>query len=201
MDKVQLPLRGDFQRVNAALALATVDALAKTLPITEKAIVDGLARVRWPGRMQLVQREAGRFILLDGAHNPAGAEALRCETQKQFLGVKPTVILGILADKDWQRIGAELAPMAGRLLLTPVKSERTLAPELLWPVCQQANPQALIAISSCLAAALKQAEADRFVIVTGSLYLVGEAMELLGLSPAPAANERGLNEWGKPVNR
>jgi len=201
MDDIRLPLAGEFQRVNAAVAVATVRALEKVFPLTEKTIVDGLSGVRWPGRMQLVERGAGRFFLLDGAHNPAGAEALRHELQKQFPDVKPTIILGILADKDWKTIGTVLAPVAGRLVLTRVNTERTLEPEQMLALCREANAKAPASIAPSLAAALKETEEDRVVVITGSLYLVGEAIELLGLSPAPATEERGLNDWGRSLVR
>ncbi len=197
LDKVRLPLLGDFQKLNAALAVATVRALAKTIPVSEETIAGGLSRVSWPGRLQLIERAGGQLILLDGAHNPAGAEVLRSEIQKRFTSPKPTLILGILEDKDWKTIGAVLAPRAGRVLLTPVKSERTLAPAELLPVCQQANPQASVLVCSGLAEALEKAKEDRLVVVTGSLYLVGEAMELLGLLTAPSDGESRLNEWGR----
>ncbi len=196
LNEVRLPLPGEFQRVNAALAVATVRTLKATLPVSEETISDGLARVSWPGRMQLIQRASGQRVLLDGAHNPAGAEALLSEARKQFPEAKPTLVLGIMADKDWRKMGTLLAPLAGRLVLTAVKSERTLPPEELRPVCQRANPHARIIVCSSLAEALKETEEDRAVILTGSLYLVGEAMELLGLSPVLSQDERRLNEWG-----
>ena len=196
LDEVRLPLPGEFQRVTAALAVATVRTLKATLPVSEETISDGLARVSWPGRMQLIQRASGQRVLLDGAHNPAGAEALLSEARKQFPGPKPTLVLGIMADKDWRKMGTLLAPLAGRLVLTAVKSERTLPPEELRPVCQQANPHARIIVCSSLVGALKETAEDPAIIVTGSLYLVGEAMELLGLSPVLAQDERSLNEWG-----
>lgn len=201
LDHIRLPLLGDFQRLNAALAVATVRLLAHTLPVSEQAVADGLSGVYWPGRMQLIQRADGQLILLDGAHNPAGAEMLRSETLSQFPGIKPALILGILADKDWRTMSALMAPLAGRLILTRVKSERTLEPAELRAVCQQANPQAAVVICSSLTEALKEAEEEPYLIISGSLYLVGEAMELLGLSPAPANEERSLNEWGAPAIR
>ena len=77
----------------------------------------------------------------------------------------------------------------------PVSSERTTAPELLRHACAAINPAAQTIACPSLADALKQTVNGPFVIITGSLYLVGEAMEWLELSPAPAAGERGLNEW------
>jgi dihydrofolate synthase/folylpolyglutamate synthase len=146
--------------------------------------------------MQLAKRSSGQTILLDGAHNPASAEALAAAFRQQFTGVRPALILGVLSDKDWRPLAGTLAPLAHRLLLVPVNSRRSLAPEELLPVCRNANPQAAVVVCASLAEALDRSAHDPFLLITGSLYLVGEAMERLQLSPAPAADERGLNEWG-----
>jgi len=82
LDRVTLPLSGAFQRVNAALAIATVRVLGKSIPISEKVIAEGLARVCWPGRMRLIERPGCQLTLLDSAHNLAGAEVLRDEGGK-----------------------------------------------------------------------------------------------------------------------
>ena len=89
-----------------------------------------------------------------------------------------------------------LAPLADKILLVPVASERSATPEELAAACRQANPQAQVIAFATVAEALTASAEDRFVIVAGSLYLIGEAMELLHLSPARASSERGLNEWG-----
>ena len=158
-------------------------------------MIEGLSKVCWPGRMQLVKSPGGQTILLDGAHNPASAEALAAAFRQQFLEACPALILGVLADKDWRPLAGALAPLARRLLLVPVNSSRTLAPEELLPVCRIANPQAVVEVCTSLADALERSAQEPLLIITGSLYLVGEAMEHLRLSPAPAADERGLNEW------
>jgi len=207
-----LPLLGEHQRLNAALALATVKALQDKIPLSDDIIRTGLETVHWPGRLQLVKTHSGQTILLDGAHNAAGAEALRdalrSEEIRAAMSSSPaqsstgagrqvagaTLILGVLEDKDWQPICASLAPLAERILLVPVPSERTASPEALRDACRKANRSAQVIACPSLADALKQAANDPFVVVTGSLYLVGEAMELLGLSPT-APSERALNEW------
>ena len=202
-----LPLLGDHQQLNAALALATVETLQRKIPVSAAAIRTGLETVQWPGRLQLVQTESGQAILLDGAHNIAGAkvlrEALSSGTLKRELqragsetGAPPklTLIIGVLQDKDWPQICRTLAPMAARIFTVPVASERTADARELAAACCAANPAADIAVCDSLRRALDQAASDRFVIVTGSLYLVGEALELLGLSPA-TGDERALNEW------
>jgi dihydrofolate synthase/folylpolyglutamate synthase len=191
-----LPLPGEHQRLNAALALATVRALADEISVGEAALREGMSQLSWPGRMQLARTAAGQTVLLDGAHNAASAVALRDAITKEFPGTRPALVLGVLADKDWESIASALAPLSGRILLVPVHSERTLAPEQLGPVCRGANAEAAIEVCSSLADGLQRAIDDPFLLITGSLYLVGEALELLGLSPDPPRDESGLNEWG-----
>jgi dihydrofolate synthase / folylpolyglutamate synthase len=192
-----LPLPGEYQKTNAALALATVKVLQKQIPVSEKKICAGLANVNWPGRLQLIQRANGREILLDGAHNVAGANALRGATEKNFGSMRRTLILGIFQDKDWRYICEILAPLAERIFAVQISSERTTNPAELAQECRKINPIAEILVCGSLAEALQKTSTDDFVIVTGSLYLVGEALELLGLSPS-AKSERELNEWSSP---
>ena len=189
-----LPLPGDHQRLNAALALAVVEALQSKISVGGAAMRNGLQNVNWPGRLQLVTRPSGQNFLLDGAHNVAGARALRQALEKHFGGTGRTLILGVLQDKDWPQICRTLAPMAARIFTVPVASERAADARELAVACRAANPAAEIAACDSLRMALDQAANDCFVIITGSLYLVGEALELLGLSPA-TGDERALNEW------
>ena len=208
-----LPLSGEHQKINATLALATVEILQKKIPVTDEKIRAGLSGVNWPGRLQLIQGPTGKKILLDGAHNVAGAKVLRealrngapgpdsaClkdepSRAEAMPGVPITLILGILQDKDWQHICETLAPLAARIFTVPVASERTANADDLATACHASNPSAEILACANLAGALNKSADEDFVVITGSLYLVGEALELLGLSPA-AESERGLNEWG-----
>ena len=196
LDAASLSLPGDHQRLNAALAVAAVRAVAPHFPVPPETMIEGLSQIYWPGRMQLAKNSSGQTILLDGAHNPASAKALAVAFKQQFPEASPALILGVLADKDWRPLADTLAPLARRLLLVPVKSQRSLAPEDLLEVCRQANPQAAVEVRASLAEAFERSAQEPFLLITGSLYLVGEAMERLQLSPAPAADERGLNEWG-----
>jgi dihydrofolate synthase/folylpolyglutamate synthase len=189
-----LPLPGEHQKTNAALALATIETLQGKIPVNEAAIRTGLETVNWPGRLQSITRGSGQYILLDGAHNVAGAKALLSALEKNFTAARRTLILGVLQDKDWRHICETLAPMAERIFTVPVASERTADARELAAACCAANPAAEIAACDSLRRALDQVANDRFVVVTGSLYLVGEALELLGLSPA-TGDERALNEW------
>ena len=187
-------LLGDHQKLNAALALAAVEILQSKIPVSHEAIHNGLVDVNWPGRLQLIQRPNGQKILLDGAHNVAGAKALRDALEKHFPAVGRALVLGVLQDKDWQHICEILAPLAGRIFTVPVASERAASANELAVACRAANPAAESLACASLNEALKRTAGDTFVVITGSLYLVGEALELLGHSPA-AKSERGLNEW------
>ena len=208
-----LPLLGAHQRLNAAVAVATVKALQAIIPVTHHAVRLGLETVQWSGRLQVVKTKSGPTFLLDGAHNADGAEALRSalgseairaaiSAQRPEADGKPcreepgvTLILGVLEDKDWQTICQTLAPLARRIFLAPVSNERTAPPQTLRDACAQANPAAETIACPSLADALNRVSHDPLVVITGSLYLVGEAMELLQLSPDGAVGERGLNEW------
>jgi dihydrofolate synthase/folylpolyglutamate synthase len=176
--------------------VAAVRALAGQMHVNEAALREGLSAVYWPGRMQRVQADRDRIILLDGAHNPAGAEALRVALQAEFPDARPAVIFGVFRDKDSTSMCHSLAPLAGRLMLTPVHSERTEDPAKLLSACREANPSARIEVCASLAEALENAARDPFVVIAGSLYLVGEAMELLQLATIPSSDEKKLNEWG-----
>jgi dihydrofolate synthase / folylpolyglutamate synthase len=196
VEKLSLP--GEHQKINAALALATVGVLQNKIPASSEAIRTGLSKVDWPGRLQLIQGPNGQKILLDGAHNVAGAKVLRAALEKYFQSPGHTLVLGVFQDKDWRHICETLAPPAARIFTVPVSSERSADARELAAACRAANPAAGIAACGSLRAALEKAAGDDFVVVTGSLYLVGEALEILGLSPANGG-ERALNEWTDKV--
>jgi len=194
-------LVGAHQRMNAALAEATVKVLCEKIPVSDAHIAAGLARVWWPGRLQVIARPGGPRFVLDGAHNIAGVETLCAALQQGGLtgdlkGGKPTFILGMLGDKDWRAMCARLAPLAARVLLVPVDSGRTARPEELAVECRAANPSADVQCFEHLTHALTAAMDDDFVVVAGSLYLIGAALVLLDPAFAQADDERGLNEWG-----
>ena len=196
LNNLQLPLPGQHQRMNAVVAVATVRALVSQIPVSDETSRAGLSSVHWAGRLQLVTRPTGQKILLDGAHNVGGAGILAAAMKEYFPSAAPTLVLGILRDKDWPAMCEILAPLARRILLVPVPSERSATPQELAEACRRANPGAEVIECASLGEALGKTAQDCFVTIGGSLYLIGEAMELLQLSPAKANNERRLNEWG-----
>jgi dihydrofolate synthase/folylpolyglutamate synthase len=192
-------LLGEHQKINAALAAATVRVLQKEISVTEKQIEIGLQHVNWPGRLQLVERPGGQRFLLDGAHNVAGAKALREALEKDFPVKRRTLILGILQDKNWREVCEMLSPLAVKIFVVPVASERTSDPNELAEICLANNPAGKVFAEASLAEALKKAGDAEFIVITGSLYLIGEALEQLGVMTADK-NERGLNEWSGGKN-
>lgn len=188
-----LNLLGEHQKQNAALALAVVKILQGQIRVSSTAIQQGLSSVNWPGRLQLIIQPSQK-ILLDGAHNEAGVHTLAEALSQMLSGRKAAMILGILQDKDWRSMCEILLPLAKKVVFVPVQSERTASPHDLANVCRQINPSVWVAECSSLADAFIRFRDEPFVVVAGSLYLVGEALELLGQT-AGAPSERGLNEW------
>ncbi len=195
LDRLELPLLGEHQRRNAALALAAIECARDQLRIPPQAIESGLKTVDWPGRLQTIRTAPGRVTLLDGAHNPDGVESLSAALHSHFSGLRPAFIIGVLKDKDWPAMCRTLAPLASAIYLTPVASSRSAAPEELQAECLASQPTARIHACGSLAEALRFTEQEPLRVVTGSLYLVGEALERLAPTAARPQNERGLNEW------
>jgi dihydrofolate synthase / folylpolyglutamate synthase len=190
---LEVALCGEHQRNNAALAVAVVRCLSPQIPVPESAIRDGLRTTQWAGRMQVVEQPRGRIIVLDGAHNPAAARTVAAALRSRFAGRKPALVLGAMSDKDCEGICAILAPLAARIILSPIPSERGADPQLLADLCRKANSAAPITICSSMTEALTRTAGEQFVVVTGSLHLVGNALVELGL--ATSQDESGLNDY------
>ncbi len=192
-----LPLRGAHQRRNAALAVAVVAVLQDTLPVSEAALRRGLETVQWAGRLQ-VASVGGREFLLDGAHNLDGVHALVAALRGDFRDRPFALVLGMLGDKECELMCRTLAPLTRRIAAVRVKSNRSVEPAGLAEFCRRANPAALVTAHESVGDALAAVQEEPRVVIAGSLYLIGEALERLGLDAA--AGERGLNEW-QPAGR
>lgn len=204
---VRLP--GVHQRHNAAVALATVRVLQRQVPVGLDAIRTGLGTVEWMGRLQSVRRGSATWWL-DGAHNRPGIEALLAALPEAIPGSAPALLLGVLADKDWGAMCAELARAASRIVVAPVASTRGADPESLAAACRAANPAIVVETSPSVAAAMDQLRLEPRVLVTGSLYFLGEILERLESDSCrgeagtdgtvgSGLGQRGLNEW-KPAS-
>jgi len=164
-------LRGEYQKQNAAVAIAAIHA-AK-IQLGEKAIVRGLAAVEWPARFQKWDQRT----IIDGAHNPAAARAL-AETWREIFGErKATLILAILSDKDLRGICEALVPIADSVILPKIRSERAVAPEELAKVVSNLTPPLPYSITTSVGEALDLARAKpNPILITGSLHFAGEVL-------------------------
>jgi dihydrofolate synthase/folylpolyglutamate synthase len=186
LSALDLPLLGSFQPTNALLAVAA----AIQLGTPEGAIRRGLARVRWPGRFQIVGERP--TLVLDAAHNPAGARALATSLRETFGSAPLTLVLGISRDKDAGAMLAALAPLARRVILTRAAVPRAADPEALRRLIPPTP--AIVQTASSAAEALALAtgpQATDVVCIAGSLFLVGEVLALLGGDQRPCAIEDG----------
>jgi dihydrofolate synthase/folylpolyglutamate synthase len=191
-ENVELTLAGEHQKTNAALAAAVARVLYSQLPMTESIIREGLKTAHWAGRQQLVER-GGQIILLDGAHNPAGAQTLAAALQTRFAGRSPVLILGAMRDKDCSGICEILAPLAKEILIAQISSDRGADPKSLAELCREFNSAAQIGVCSGIGDALAKIAREPFVVVTGSIHLIGDAMVALGM--VAASDESSLNEY------
>ncbi len=179
LDDLFLPLLGTFQPQNALIAVAAVKALAADgiVRVPEKAIRNGLESVRWPGRFEIVGRDP--WLVLDGAHNPAGAHALAVSLVEAFGDRPKTLIVGISRDKDRAGILKALAPVAARLILTAAANPRATPPEELRALLPPT--EAPVEVARSVAGALSLAldpPATPIVCVTGSLFTVADLLAI-----------------------
>jgi dihydrofolate synthase / folylpolyglutamate synthase len=173
--KLICPLAGRHQFSNAALALGAVETLAAAgFPVPEQTVADGLRGTRWEGRLEILRRKP--MLLVDGAHNPAGAETLRRALQTGFPRRRLILIFGVLGDKDYPAMAKRLLPLADRVILTRPNSDRSLSPDLLLPVARMFHPmvERIDDPGDALRSALAKAGEEDLICVAGSLYLVGE---------------------------
>lgn len=175
---LRIPFPGEHQLENAAIALAALDVLdAAGLPAPVEAVARGFPKARWPGRLQRVPGQPA--LLLDGAHNPAGMLALAAHLQAE--GVKPVAVFGALADKDWRTMVEILAPHLRDAVVTRVPSPRALDPQEAARMFSQMGLFGMVVDdpAHALRTAKGVAGPDGLVLVTGSLYLVGDVLARL----------------------
>lgn len=180
---VRLALRGRHQLTNAAVAVALAEMLAEDgFIISREHIVEGLETAEHPGRLELDERRRPA-VLYDGAHNAAGARALRAYLDEFAPREGVTMVFGAMRDKELAEIGRALFPAARHLILTsPVSPRAATVEELLRavPVPPSSSTIALAPSSrDALVIARTHTPPGGLVCVTGSLYLVGEVKALL----------------------
>jgi dihydrofolate synthase/folylpolyglutamate synthase len=173
---IHLNLKGFHQVLNATTALGAMEVLEDLgYPVSTAAMIDGLRDVDWPGRLELVS--SSPRVILDGAHNPAGALVLKESLEKEFQYDHLVLLVGIMKDKDAQSMLHLLAPLADHIILTRPHTDRATSPALLKEALNQNGKKAEIAedLKGAIERGLALTQKEDLLCITGSLYTVGEA--------------------------
>jgi dihydrofolate synthase/folylpolyglutamate synthase len=174
-----LPLLGRHQLENAATATAAARALSlRGLAIDDSAIWKGISRVRWPGRLQVLCREP--WVVVDGAHNGASAQALATALADHFRHRRRWLVVGVAADKDLAAIAAALAPGAAGVIATRTVSERAAPPERV-AAAFGGIAESAPSVAAALDRARARAAPDDLICATGSLLVAAEALAWVGV--------------------
>ena len=180
---VQSPLVGRHQLRNLALAIAAAEVLHNQgFPITADSIERGIGETRWPGRFQVI---AGTpEVVLDVAHNPAGAWALRSTLSTCYEDRCLIFVFGAMRDKAISEIAEILFPLAERVISTVADNPRSATPDEIRQAASRVQTKIDVCpdVSSAVARARELAGTGGIVVITGSIYIVGEAMRALGVS-------------------
>jgi dihydrofolate synthase/folylpolyglutamate synthase len=177
---IRLGLRGAHQVPNAIVAVRLLERLDRFVKVTPQAVVSGLRDVRWPGRLQMIEAGHGRRVLLDAAHNPAGAWALATYLRREFPEPLP-IVFGAMRDKDAALMLKTLLPAAGSLTLTEPSNPRARSAGELAEMARKLSPRARIEIEPDPGAALERAWTHcPLVCAAGSIFLIGDLLARLG---------------------
>jgi len=178
--KVVIPLLGQYQLDNTAAAAAGIEVLIeKGIKISKENLLKGLATVDFPGRMQIIHRKP--FIVVDGGHNPGAARRLKEAIYEYFKPNIAILVIGISSDKDIAGIVKELSPVFKRVIATQANNPRAIRPEVIAAEFARYKIEARIteSVSQALSEALATAKEDDLVCATGSLFVVGEAIQYI----------------------
>ena len=189
-DEVFLPLFGAHQAQNAAVALAAVEAFAGDAELDDELVRAAFAEVTSPGRLEVIRRSP--TIVLDAAHNPAGARATAAALEDSFQFAPLIGVVGVMADKDHEGVLAAFEPHLAHVICTQSSTERALPAQALAEAALDVFDEDRVTVVPDLAAAIEAAATlaeagEAFgsplgsgaVLVTGSVVTVGEARSLL----------------------
>ncbi len=181
----RISLLGEYQIQNASLALAGIEVLkANSVNINNSHIKKGLKNAAWPGRFEIIQKGAPRrapTIIIDGAHNPPGANKLFKSLKIYFPNKKINFILGILKDKDISGIIKEIMPIADKVIVSSPHCDRASSLTEQAGIVEKYNKdiEAVYPIRKAIRRMIKRVSGNEVICITGSLYTVGEARKAL----------------------
>jgi dihydrofolate synthase/folylpolyglutamate synthase len=184
-ENIMVTMLGRYQVDNACLALAAIECLAATgVSVEEAAVRDGLEQARWQGRLERVARRPD--IYLDGAHNPASMKELAATVRTMKSEYRRIIlVIGILGDKDCQGMTTEIVPIVDQVIVTKPAYSRALDIPMLASLIRALHRTVDSAetVAGAIARAQEIASVDDLILVTGSLYVVGEARALFFPDP------------------
>ena len=186
-----VPLLGRHQLMNAAVAIRMAE-LFRGSGSLESSIREGIAATRWSGRCQIIPGDPP--VLLDGAQNAESALALRSAAEDLFPGRRVVLVVGASTEKDLEGMARIWGPWADRIILTQSKSPRAEPASRLQEVFSRFHPPAERSgsVREALQRAVEEASPREVVVVSGSLFVVGEALEALRSSTPPIASSQGI---------
>ncbi|MGH9835323.1 MAG: bifunctional folylpolyglutamate synthase/dihydrofolate synthase [Blastocatellia bacterium] len=180
----RLSLRGRHQITNALVAIHIAEQLRIAgFDIPPPAIVEGLSKAEWPGRLEIIRVSASQApLLLDGAHNPAGARALRDFLDEHFPSVPITLIFGAMADKAIAEMAKILFPAARQIILTKIANVRAAEPATIAEEVAGLNQNTVCAnsVAEALTEASRVTSPAGLIVACGSLFLAGEIKQCAG---------------------
>jgi dihydrofolate synthase / folylpolyglutamate synthase len=178
LKNLTIPLRGEHQLSNAALALATIEICeGKGFHVDDTSVHAGLQNTRWEARLEVMQENP--LFLLDGAHNPAGISVLCRSLKKDYFYRRLILIFGALADKDYRRMLGKIAPLASKIILVQLKSKRAVPLNDLMKTAKKTGCPVFAAenVHQAIVRAWTLAGKRDLICATGSFYLAGEVKQ------------------------
>jgi len=178
---IELSLLGNFQIENALTAIGVVEGIRdlkikRLKDLSEDVLYRGLASVKWKGRLEILRRSP--YLVIDGAHNPYSMEVLAREVKDIFDYEKLILILGVNRDKSVKEILDAIVPLSDEIIFTRVNFPRSADPFVMRDMVKGRSPMVSKDIKEALGIAYGIATPKDLILVTGSLYLVGEAIKV-----------------------
>jgi dihydrofolate synthase/folylpolyglutamate synthase len=197
---LRVGLLGDHQIKNAGLALTVVGWLQKRFPVPEEKIRDGLSKVIWPGRLEVLAERP--MIVLDGAHNPGAMKVLAQNLPRVFSHKRLWLVIGMMKDKDIKKTLDHIVPLADVIFLTRAEYDRSADPENLKAFLKDKSRSIRISkdIPTAVQQAREEAAPEDLILITGSLFVVGEAKAWWETQRSPSKGSRAEGSSERPGN-
>ena len=183
-----IPLLGDYQLENASTAVAAIDALiSRGTRISSQNIAQGFSQVSWPGRLHILNRE--QTVVVDGAHNAYSMSKLVAAVKEYFNYKKCFVIFGTSCDKDISGMAREIQILSNHIIITSSSHPRAASVTLVAEKFDALGVKAMEVgnVTEALSKALALANKTDLILITGSLFVVAEAIDYITNARAPMA--------------